>query len=247
MRIAVAGGTGTVGRHVVDLARAGGHEVAVLARSTGVDLVSGDGVSPALAGADVVIDVTSTTTMNEKKASEFFKSTTATLLTAEKAAGITHHVVLSIVGIDEVDAGYYAAKLAHERSVMAGDVPWTILRATQFHEFAGQVFGRGSFGPVHLAMRMRTQPIAAREVAERLVELAESDPAGRVPDLAGPREESLVDMIRAHARAHGVRGPIPAFSLPGAWGRALRSGAALPQPGATLGHQTFAEWLETQR
>lgn len=247
MRMAVAGGTGTVGRHVVEVARARGHEVTVLTRSTGVDLVSGDGATAALTGADVVIDVTSTTTMNEKKASEFFESTTRTLHSAEKAGGISHHVVLSIVGIDEVDAGYYAAKLAHEHAVMAGDVPWTILRATQFHEFSGQVFGRGSFGPLHLAMRMRTQPIAAREVAERLVDLAESDPAGRVVDLAGPREESLVEMIRGYARARGIRGPIPAFSLPGAWGRALRSGAALPHSGATLGHQTFAEWLQAQQ
>jgi uncharacterized protein YbjT (DUF2867 family) len=245
MRIAVAGGTGRVGRHVVAVARERGHDVVVLARSTGVDLVEGTGVADALAGVDAVIDVATTTIMSAAKASEFFEATSRMLLTAEKAAGVGHHLVLSIVGIDGVDAGYYAGKLAHERAVMAGDIPWTILRATQFHEFAGQVLERGTFGPFRLAMRMRTQPIAAREVAERLVDLAEAEPSGRARDLAGPREESLVEMIRAYARAQGIRGPIPAFSLPGAWGRALRSGKALPGPDAMLGRQTFEEWLAT--
>lgn len=247
MRIAVAGGTGQVGRHVVDVARDRDHDVVVLARSTGVNLVSGAGVTDALAGADVVIDVATTTTMNKTKATEFFEATSRTLLAAEKAAGVGHHLVLSIVGIDDVDAGYYGAKLAHERATMAGDVPWTILRATQFHEFAGQVYARGSLGPIHVAPRMRTQPIAAHEVAEHLVELVEAGPTGRAADLAGPREESLVDMVRAYARARGVRGWIPALSLPGDWGRAMRSGAALPGSDAMLGSQTFAEWLATQQ
>lgn len=247
MRIAVAGGTGQVGRHVVAAARERGHETVVLARSQGIDLAAGTGVSEALRGVDAVVDTTSITTTSKAKATQFFEAVTHSLLAAEREAGVGHHIVLSIVGIDDIDTGYYGAKLVQERAVAAGDVPWTILRATQFHEFAEQMFERGSVGPLHLAMRMRTQPVAAREVAERLLDLVEAGPAGRVADLAGPREESLVEMIRAYARLRGVRGSIPAFSLPGTWGRALRGGKALPGPDATLGRQTFGEWIDAQR
>lgn len=243
MRIVVAGGTGHVGRHVVEVAHESGHDVVVATRSTGVDLVTGRGLADAVAHADVVIDVSTIASMSRARASRFFATSTHNQLAAETEAGVGHHIALSIVGIDGVDAGYYGAKLAHERAVMTGDVPWTVLRATQFHEFAGQVFERGTIGPIHAAIRMRTQPVAAREVAARLVELAEAGPSGRVTDLAGPREESLVEMIRDYARAHGMRGWIPAVSLPGGWGRAMRDGSALPDPGASLGRQTFAEWL----
>ncbi|MGY1550765.1 SDR family oxidoreductase [Microbacterium sp. A588] len=246
MRIAVAGGTGQVGAHVVEVARLRGHDVVVLARSVGVDLVTGSGAADAMRGVDVVIDVAATTTMNKSTATAFFEATTRTLFAAEQAAGVGHHIALSIVGIDGVDAGYYGAKLAHERAVMAGAIPWTILRATQFHEFAGQVYERGAFGPFHVALRMRTQPIAAREVAERLVNLAEGAPTGRATDLAGPREEQLVDMVRAYARSQGAPGWIPAMSLPGEWGRAMRDGSALPSVHADLGQQTFAEWLDAR-
>lgn len=247
MKVAVAGGTGQVGRHVVEVARERGHDVVVLARSAGVDLRSGTGVADVLGGADAIVDVVGVTTTSRSKGARFFEETTRVLETAAREAGTGHRVLLSIVGIDDIDTGYYGAKLIQERAVAAGDVPWTILRATQFHEFAEQMFERGSVGPLHLAMRMRTQPVAAREVAERLLDLVEAGPAGRVADLAGPREESLVEMIRAYARLRGVRGSIPAFSLPGTWGRALRGGKALPGPDATLGRQTFGEWIDAQR
>ncbi len=243
MRIAVAGGTGTVGTHAVEVARERGHDVVVLSRGNGVDLVKGEGVAEALAGVDVVVDLANITTMSGPHATEFFETTTRVLLAAEAAAGVHHHVTLSIVGIDGIEDGYYAAKLAHERAVQAGDIPWTILRATQFHEFAGQVYSRAKIGPLHVAPRMRTQPIAAREVAERLVDLAEATPAGRAPDLAGPREESLVEMVRAYARRRGSHAWIPAVSLPGAMAKSQRDGSSLPGPGATLGRQTFDEWL----
>ncbi len=245
MRIAVAGGTGTVGAHVTDIARGRGHDVVVLTRSSGVDLVTGRGVDAAIAGADTVIDVASTMTLKTAEAVAFFEAVTRTLLAAEGRVGVGHHVALSIVGIDGATDGYYVGKLAQERLVAAGAVPWTILRATQFHEFAAQVYASAKVGPFHVVPRMRTQPIAAREVAERLVDLAEAGPSGRVADLAGPREESLPVMIRSYARATGHRGWIPALALPGESGRRQRDGSALPGPGATLGRETFAEWLET--
>ena len=114
-------------------------------------------------------------------------------------------------------------------------MPWTILRVTQFHEFAEQVYARAKIGPFHVAPRMRTQPIAAREVADRLVALAEARPAGRHADIAGPREESLVEMVRGFAGRAAQRAWIPAIPLPGAAGRAQRDGSLLPGPGAILG------------
>ena len=243
MKIAVAGGTGQVGTHVVTVARERGHDVVVMARGAGVDLVEGTGVAQALRGADAVIDVASATTLDARESVAFFEATTRALLAEEAAAGVGHHVALSIVGIDRAPVGYYAGKVAQERLIESGGVPWTILRATQFHEFAAQIYARAKIGPVHVAPKMRTQPVAAREVAERLVELAEAGPAGRVRDLAGPREERLVDMVRSYARARGARGWIPAIPLPGAPGRAQRDGSLLAGADADLGVQTYAEWL----
>jgi uncharacterized protein YbjT (DUF2867 family) len=244
MRIAVAGGTGLTGRHVVAIAHERGHHAVPLSRYGGVDLVTGAGVAQALAGADAVIDVSNVETMRTEAAVSFFAGATRNLLSAESRLGVAHHIALSIVGVDAAPEGYYAGKLSQERLIEAGDVPWTIQRATQFHEFAAMMFETAKAGPLHAAPRARTQPIAVREVAEHLVTLAESGPGGRVRELAGPREESLADMVRSYARAIGHRGWMPEISVPGALGRAQRNGSLLPQPGAILGRQTFAEWLE---
>lgn len=246
MRIAVAGGTGTVGRHVVEAARERGHEVVVLSRSSGVDLVAGTGVVAALEGVDAVIDTANANATSADAATAFFTTTTRTLLAAEQAAGVGHHVTLSIVGIDRAPYGYYAGKLAQEREVEAGAVPFTILRASQFHEFAEQMLGMLSFAGVHLAPRLASQPVAAQEVGRRLVELAEHGPAGRSRDFAGPQREDVSDMIRRLAKARGLRGPVLAVALPGKQFAAMRRGDTLPGPDAVLGAQTFDAWLAEQ-
>ena len=249
MRIAVAGGTGTVGAHVVDVLRERGHEPVVLTRATGVDLVTGDGAAEALRGVDVVIDVVSKLTQKERVATEFFEATTRTLLDAAAAAGVKHYVLLGIVGSQKSTYGYYLGKMAQERLVHGGEVPWTEVRATQFHEFSQQIYGVARIGPIVLAPIGRVQPIAAREVAEHLVALAEGSPSGLVAELAGPREENLARMVRAAARATGKRAPVLGVPAPGPGGRAMRDGTLLPdptlQPPAQLGIQTFDEWLST--
>jgi uncharacterized protein YbjT (DUF2867 family) len=247
MRIAVAGGTGTVGRHVVAALRAHGQEPVVLARADGVDVRSGSGLEAALAGVEAVVDALSVTTLAEDESIDFFTTTTRRLLDAARRAGVRHHVALSIVGVDRAPHGYYAGKLAQERLVEAADLPWTILRTTQFHEFAAQMLDRAKVGPLHIAPRMRTQPVAAREVGEHLAVLAGGDPAGRTADLAGPREESLVRMVREYARTTGRRGWIPAVPLPGPFGRAQRDGSLLPDGSATRVGPTFEEWLRSIR
>ena len=240
MRIAVAGGTGWIGRLVVEAARDAGHDVAVLARSTGVDLVSGTGVTAALRGADAVIDVTNTNTLNRAKAQQFFGTTTRRLL----SAGAAHHVLLSIVGIDRVDLGYYAGKRWQEELVEASPVPSTILRATQFFEFASQMLAHAA-GPFVLAPAMLTQPVAAREVAAELVRIAAGPPRGHATEMAGPQKLLMSDLVRQVLRARGLRRIAVPVRLPGAAGRAQRNGGLLPHGEVRLGQIPYAQWLRS--
>ncbi|WP_345460699.1 SDR family oxidoreductase [Nocardioides marinquilinus] len=245
MKIAVAGGTGVVGRHVVREAEQRGHEVVVLSRSAGADVLGGEGLRERLEGCEAVVDVLNVATQKRAEAEAFFRTTTTHLTEAEREVGCAHHVVLSIVGIDRVPTGYYRGKLLQETTATAGPVPSTILRAAQFHEFAEQALGFVRLGPVSVVPAMRTQPIAAREVAAALVELAEQGPSGRAPDLAGPEVHRLADLARqVNDHKHLGRRVVEA-RLPGAAGRAMRSGA-LTTGGPGRGRQTFAAWLAAE-
>jgi len=243
MRVVVAGGAGVVGSRVVEALRADGHDAVPLSRRTGIDLTTGEGLDAALGGADAVVDTANVATLSAEAATRFFEAATGNLAAAAARAGVSHLVLLSIVGIDRMPHDYYAGKLAQERVVEAADVPWTILRATQFHEFAGQLFDRAKLGPLHVAPRARVQPIAARDVGAHLAALAAGAPQGRAADLAGPREEALDEMVKAYARRTGHGGWIPSVSLPGAQMKAMRAGLALPGGDAVLATQTFADWL----
>jgi uncharacterized protein YbjT (DUF2867 family) len=245
MRIAVAGATGTAGHHVVEVARERGHDVVPLTRSTGVDLTTGAGLAERLADVDVVIDVANANVQQQEAAEEFFGSVTRTLLAAERSAGVGHHVALSIIGIDDVPWGYYQGKRLQERLIAEGDRPWSLLRAAQFHEFAELALGYVRIGPVSVVPRMTSQPVAAREVAEALVALAEQGPSGRVPDLAGPEVLPMHELARQVSRARGLGRRVLPVPLPGAAGRGMRDGSLTAQgdPAARLGRLTFDRWL----
>ncbi|RAV03733.1 SDR family oxidoreductase [Mycolicibacter senuensis] len=242
MKIAVAGGTGKTGRHVVDQLRGQGHQPVILARAHGVDLIANTGIDAALDGVDAVIDVTDFATMNARKAQASFGSATANLLAAAQRNGVRHHVALSIIGIDRAPTGYYQGKLRQEEVVQAGAVPWTILRAAQFHEFAAQVLAQLP-GPIAPVPKMRSQPIAVREVAAHLVDLATGEPRQMAPELAGPRVESVVDMARQLIRRRGEHRLVLPLRVPGAAGKAMATGALLPTGPGPRGRQTYAEWL----
>jgi uncharacterized protein YbjT (DUF2867 family) len=242
MKTAVVGGTGCVGRFVVEALRANGDEPVILARSTGVDVTTGAGLDDALRGVSTVIDVSNISTVNRTTSVVFFDLATRQLLKAGRRAGLSHHVALSIVGIDRVDSGYYAGKRRQEQLVLAGDGPSSVLRATQFHEFVEQILDRGK-GPVAVVPRMRTQPIAAREVAAALVTLASMSPAGLAPELAGPEPLELTDLARRLLQARGSRRVVVPLRVPGNAGRAMATGGLLPVAPGARGVETFAEWL----
>lgn len=243
MDIAVAGGTGTVGRYVVAAAKERGHRVVSLSRADGVDLATGRGLAEALAGVDTVIDAAGIQTLSTRKAVDFFTAAGRNLLAAEQSAGVSHHVALSIVGIDQAASGLYAGKLAQEAAVQSGQVPWSILRSTQFHEFVPMTLGLATLGPVVLTPRMLTQPVAAREVAEALVDAAEAGPQGRLPDLGGPQRHELINLVKAYLKHQGQRKWVVGIPTPGAMGRAMRNGDLIPTAGAAVGRQNFQEWL----
>ncbi|MFL6059770.1 MAG: SDR family oxidoreductase [Marmoricola sp.] len=243
LKVAVAGGTGVVGTETVRVLEARGHEPVVLARATGVDLVSGDGLGERLEGVDAVVDVTSTATTSARTARRFFTTATGHLLTAGAAAGVGHHVLLSIVGIDDNPFGYYRGKVAQEQAVRSGPVPWTIVRAPQFHEFAAQMIERASFGPLVVVPRMLSAPMAAAEVAGVLVDHLEAGPSGDAPEIAGPRTEEMPDLVRRLLAHRGSRQRAVAARIPGKAGRMMRSGALVPDHPGTVGTQTFDQWL----
>jgi len=243
MRLAVAGGTGLVGTYVVEVARAAGHEVVSLSRKAGVDVQTGAGLRIALEGVEVVIDTLNTRARKRAAAEDFFHETSRQLQQAGTAAGVQHLVTLSILGIDRADAyGYYQAKLAQERAVSQGPVPASILRASQFYEFPAQLMQMLRRGPFVVLPRMRSQPVAARTVAEHLVRLAEERPAERV-ELAGPEVHDVADLARRMAAARGARLRIIAVPLPGRSGAQMRGDALLATPSTPIDGPAFAEWL----
>jgi uncharacterized protein YbjT (DUF2867 family) len=244
MKIAVAGATGRVGRHVCDILTGAGHEVVAMSRSTGVDVISGAGLDGTLAGSDAVIDAATGPSPDQKQAEEFFTTSVRNLQQAGERAGVGRVVLVSIVGADRFSGGYNAAKIVQEDAWLAGRVPVRVLRATQFHEFVGELVGWGTQGDVAYLPRMRTQLVAARTVAEALAELATTGPAtGPTLEIAGPREEDLVEAAKllAARRLNGLR--IEAVDPTDPDGRLLVSGGALPGPEAKLAGPTFEEWL----
>jgi uncharacterized protein YbjT (DUF2867 family) len=243
MRIAVAGGTGRIGRLTIAALDAAGHQTVPLSRSAGSDAYAGTGLLDALAGADALVDVLNVPSADEAEIVDFFGTTTRNLLAAGEKAGVRHHVLLSIVGIDHNRrTPHYAGKREQERLVAAGPVPWSIVRATQFHDFAAMVAGWAERDGTAAIAPLLVQPIAHADVAAILADVAVAAPLGYRLDIAGPQTEDLVDMAR---RTYAARGQeitlIPTWR--GSFGPDLAGEALLPGDGARLGPTSFADWL----
>lgn len=243
MRIAVAGATGHIGALTAAALERGGHDAVRISRSLGVDLLTGDGLDAALAGVEAVVDATNATAADPDEAVAYFGTTTRNLLAAERRAGVRHHVLLSIVGLHRVEGNaHYAGKREQERLVEGGPVPWTIVPATQFHDFAAMVTSWAEQDGVATIAPLLVQPIAPADVAEVLAEVATGQPHGRYPDVAGPDTQDLVDMARRtnEARGHRVR-LVPTWS--GLFGPSMAGDVLLPGDGARIMPTTFDEWL----
>lgn len=247
MRIAVAGATGRVGRHVVDVATERGHEVVPMSRATGVDVITGAGLADALTGVDCIIDTATSPSPDQDTATQFFTTASRNLHEAGSKAGIGLMVVVSIIHVDQLAGGYSQAVVAHEQAALAGPIPVRLLRAAQFHELVEQLIAWGRQGDVAYVPNMLTQLVAARTVAEALVELATAPeaPAGPVPEIAGPRVEKLADVATVLAARRGDPAKVVGVSNPDDPDtEANESGGLLPSPHATLAGPTFEQWLD---
>jgi uncharacterized protein YbjT (DUF2867 family) len=246
MRIAVIGGTGTLGRHVCAELAARGHEVRATGRSSPdfpVDLTTGDGLSAALDSCIAVVDASNAT--SAKRAAQVLVEGSRRLLAAEQRAGVGHHVCISIVGCDRVPMGYYKMKVEQEGVVRHGGVPYTIVRATQFHELAAAALGAAGKYRVLPVPRLQLQTVAAAEVARVVADVAAGPPGRDQVQVAGPEVSSARDLARTWRsvkRRPALLVPVP---VPGKLGRALRDGALTADDADVLGEITFADWLAT--
>jgi uncharacterized protein YbjT (DUF2867 family) len=252
-RIAVTGATGRVGSPLVEILEQRGHDVFPIARSTGVDVITGEGLDEAFAGVETIIDTATGPSPDQEEATAFFTTSARNLQRAGAAAGAQRIVVVSIIGVDKFHSGYNAAKLAQEHALLEGPLPVRIVRAAQFHEFVAPLIGWTIQDGVAYVPEMRTQLVAARVVAEALADAAEETEIenGKITEVAGPREERLADAAAALFASRGdsieIResqgGLLAEPGDPDA--AAYADGAVLPNPGATLAGPSFEEWLAT--
>ncbi len=245
-KIAVTGATGRVGSHLVEILAQRGHDVVSIARSKGVDVVSGEGLDEALAGAETIIDTATGPSPDQEEATAFFTGSARNLQRAGAAAGAKRIVVVSIIGIEKFQGGYNAAKLAQEQALLEGPLPVRIVRAAQFHEFVDQLVGWTIQDGVAYLPEMRTQLVAARAVAETLADAAEEPHVqnGKITEIGGPQEERLADAAAALFASRGDSFEIREGRRPGdPDAAAYAEGAALPNPGAKLAGPSFREWL----
>ena len=248
-KIAVAGATGRVGHHVVDVLEARGIEVVPMARSVGVDVITGTGLDRALEGVEWVVDAATGPSPEQEAATAFFTTAARNLQDAGRRAGVARIIVVSIIGTDRFSGGYGAAKIAHEQAMLEGALPVQVVRAAQFHEFVPQLVEWGTQGELSYVQEMRTQPVAARSVAEAIADMITEGSFSGVPllEVAGPREESLVDLATLLVARQDSLLKIEGVSDPSDPNREVyEGGGLLPGPGAILAGPTFEEWVERE-
>ncbi|RZJ06141.1 MAG: SDR family oxidoreductase [Brevundimonas sp.] len=246
MKIVVIGGTGLIGSRVVTGLKALGHEAVAASPNTGVNTLTGEGLAEALDGADAVIDVANSPSFEGDAALDFFKASGTNLLAAEQAAGVRHHVALSVVGTDRLQSsGYFRGKLAQEELIKASPVPWTILRSTQFFPFVTGIIQSGSLGDeVHLSSAM-VQPVAAEDVVEALIEIVLAEPLNAITEIAGPEAIRMDAFAQEYLSAQEDRRKIVAEPDGLYFGSVIDDRSLTPGPDARLGRSTLEDWLRS--
>jgi len=243
MKIVVIGGTGLIGSKTVAILRKSGHEVVAASPQSGVNTITGEGLKETVAGAQVVIDLANSPSFEDKAVLEFFETSGRNLLAAETLAGVTHHVALSIVGIDRSDNGYFRAKVAQEKLIVASGVPYTIIRSTQFMEFLRGIADSGTEGnKVRIATGM-FQPIAADDVAASVADVAIAAPRNGIVEIAGPERAPFNEIVARYLKAVGD--PREVVRDPGAryFGGVVEERSLVPLGEARLGRIGLDEWL----
>jgi uncharacterized protein YbjT (DUF2867 family) len=247
MKIVVIGGTGLIGSKASKLLRARGHEVLAAAPNTGVNTLTGEGVAQAVAGAQVVVDVANSPSFEDEAVMEFFTTSGRNLLAAEVAAGVRHHVVLSVVGTDRLPAsGYMRAKLAQERLVRESKLPYTILRSTQFFEFLPGIAKGGGEGNEVRLCPAAIQPIASDDVALAVADVASSAPVNGMVEVAGPERVPLAKIVQRYLAAIGDAHEVVIDVHARYFGTELDDTSLVPAEGARIGAIRFETWLSQQ-
>ena len=247
MKIVVIGGTGLIGSKTVAILRQGGHSGVAASPQTGINTITGEGLKEAMAGTQVVVDLANSPSFEDKAVLEFFETSGRNLRAAEAAAGVRHHVALSIVGTDRSDNGYFRAKVAQEKLIEASGIPYTIIRATQFLEFLGTIAATSADGNLVRLSPGLFQPIAADDVAAIVADVALAAPRNGIVEIAGPERAPFNEIIARYLKAVGdphkvVRDPEARY-----WGGRVEERSLVPLGEARLGRIGLDEWLRRSR
>lgn len=252
MKITVLGGTGLIGSKLIPLLKSAGHNVVAASMSTGVNVLTGQGIKAAVDGADVVVDVLNSPSFEEKAVNEFFVKATNNILPVVKANGLKHYVMLSVVGCDVMpNIGYMKAKVVQETALKKADVPYTIVRATQFFEFMGAIVdGFTKPDGVCRASSVMIQPIAAKDVATALADVVESSPRNGVVDLSGPEAGTMLEIVKKYLNLKGDTRPTEFDEKAGYYGGQVDEKSLIPvgshgEP--VIGTTHMKEWMATSK
>jgi uncharacterized protein YbjT (DUF2867 family) len=244
MMIVVIGGTGLIGSKLVEKLREDGHEPLAASPDTGVNTLTGDGLAEALEGAQVVVDVANAPVWDDAAVLDFFQTSSRNILAAEAAAGVKHHITLSVVGADRLpESGYLRAKLAQEETAKTGSIPYTILRATQFFEFIGRIADSSIDGDTVRLAPVFVQPESADDVAAALAEVAVSEPLKGIVELAGPEQFRLDELARRVLSANNDSRPVTADVHARYFGAELADHSLTPGGNARIAPTRFEDWL----
>ncbi len=247
MKIVVIGGTGLIGSKVVAKLAAHGHDALPASPGTGVNTLTGEGLTKALASADVVVDVSNSPSFEDTAVLEFFETSTRNILDAEAAAGVAHHVALSVVGTERLaESGYMRAKIAQEKLIKSSSIPYTIVHATQFFEFAARIADEASDGETVRVPPVLIQPMAADDVAAAVCHVALAAPLNNTIEIAGPEALRFEDFVRQGLRAVGDQRVVVADPHARYFGARLSERALLPGDDAQLGPTRFDDWISHQ-
>jgi uncharacterized protein YbjT (DUF2867 family) len=244
MKIVVIGGSGLIGKKLIPLLKECGHEAVSASPSSGVNTLTGEGLAETLADAQVVVDVSNSPSWADDAVMEFFDKSTRNLLAAEAAAGVGHHIALSVVGADRMtDSGYMRAKVNQEKVIEAGGLPYSIIRATQFFEFLGGIADSGAEGDTVRLSTAPMQPLAADDVAAALADIAVGAPLNATVELAGPERMSIAEFVGRFMAASGDKRTVVADPKALYYGAAMDERGIAPGANSRLGPTRFEDWF----